>query len=85
MLCYEVVGFEVRLYGISEITFLTFFFSFFTESSWSGDCLMTALIVPFQLNFPGVREHALNYQSIHGSKVTRHPATTNLNITLNNR
>jgi hypothetical protein len=85
MLFYEALGFEVvdGLYGISEIKCLTFFLSFFTEISWSVDCLMTALIVPFQLNLPGVQEHALNYQSIQGSKVTRHPATTNL-ITLNN-
>lgn len=31
---------------------LTFFLSFFTGSSWSGDALRIALMFPFQLNFP---------------------------------
>lgn len=34
----------------------TFFLSFLTGSSWSGDALSIALMFPFQLNLPEILE-----------------------------
>lgn len=43
---------------------LTFFLSFFTDISWSGDSLSIALMFPFQLNLPD-QKHKSAFQYRH--------------------